>query len=70
MTELSNLEARALSTITPEQAEALRKFLVKLPAPKQIDDSLSWDQSHRLDVTLDSIRAFLGFRGDAERPTD
>lgn len=66
-TQPADIEARILSEITPEDAHALFKFMLKLPAAKQIDSSLTWEESHKLSRKMNVIRAFLTFRADEKK---
>lgn len=59
---ITHLEEKILSEITPEQARDLVLFMLKMPAPKRLDSSMTWECSHRLDRIMDTVRAFLTTR--------
>jgi len=63
---ITPIEARILSEITPEDAQSLVSFMLKLPAPKRINPSLTWEESHHIDNLLDKVRSFLTFRAEEQ----
>ena len=63
---ITPIEARILSEITPNDANTLVQFMRKLPPPKRIDDSMSWEESLILDKLLDKVRSFLTFRAEEQ----
>ena len=60
--QISPIEARILSEITPEEAHDLLLFMRTIPAPKQMNSSLPWEDSHYLDQLMNTIRTFLSIR--------
>jgi hypothetical protein len=56
------IESEILSKITPEDAETLVKFMLKMPAPMRIDSSMTWEDSNYIDRLLDTVRTLLAIR--------
>ena len=61
------MEHKALSQITPTEAQTLLSFMqAHIPEPKRLNPAMTWEESHHVDLLFDKVRAVLSLRADKE----
>ena len=61
------MEQKALSQITPTEAQTLLKFMQKhIPEPKRLNPAMTWQESHQVDLLFDKVRAVFSCLADKE----